>query len=514
MIIKCINQEEYFITERFKTDLKGQAMRGAGITLFAQFLSFFIHFARTIILARLLTPNDFGLIAMITTFSLLFESFGVTGFSESIIQKDDLDHKKMSTLFWLNASISLFLTFLFMTAAPFFVWFYQQPHLSFITIGIALSIIANGMAMTHLALLRRNMQFYTVTYIRVVSEIICVALAILLALSGFGYWALVANAVVWPTLLAAGGWIFCRWRPGPPGAIKDIIPMIKFGMHTYGNFMLNYFSRNIDKLLIGWQLGAQSLGYYKKAYDLFAMPASQLITPLNSVALATLSRLRNDPIKYQHYYMNVLNIIAFIGMPLSAILTLTGEDIILLVLGPQWVKAGAIFCYFGASIGIMLIQGTRGWLHLSLGKPDRWFRWSVFETIILTVFFVVGLAFGINGVAIAYTLSFYILCLPSLVYAGKPINIALSSILSSIWRYSSAALVSGLLTFAVLYKFGHIGFAFRDLHVAPRILIASTICFLLYLILVIIFYQSLSPIKQFFSVAYQMLPGRMQKKQS
>jgi PST family polysaccharide transporter len=329
---------------------------------------------------------------------------------------------------------------------------------------------------------------------------------------GWGYWALVANTVIQHLIVAFCAWIFCRWRPGRPGSFKDIIPILKFAIHTYANFTLNYFSRNIDKLLIGWRYGAQPIGYYKKAFDLFALPASQLIAPIHNVALAALSRLTSDPEKYSHYYLNTLAIIAFIGMPISAILTLTGKDIILLILGPQWTKAGEVFCYFGASIGIMLIQSTQGWLHLSLGRPDRWFRWSIIECAILTCFFIIGLPFGIEGVAIAYSLSFYLLAAPCLWYAGRPIKLNIISLISSIWRYFAAALVSGLLSFTILYKLDYAASIFTHFNVFIRIVTAGTLCLALYLIFIIIFYQSLHPIKSFFSTAYQMLPGRMQKK--
>jgi PST family polysaccharide transporter len=330
---------------------------------------------------------------------------------------------------------------------------------------------------------------------------------------GWGYWALVANTVMQPLITAVCGWIFCRWRPGRPDSIKEIIPILIFATNTYGNFTLNYFSRNIDKLLIGWRYGAQSLGYYKKAFDLFALPAGQLIAPIHNVALAALSRFANEPDKYTRYYLNTLSIIAFIGMPISAILTLTGKDIILLVLGPQWTKAGEVFCYFGASIGITLIQSTQGWLHLSLGRPDRWFRWSIFECIIISCFFMIGLPFGIEGVAIAYSLSYYLLVAPCLWYAGRPIKLNIVSLISSIWRYFAAALVSGLLSFPILYKLDFVVSIFTHLHVFFRIIVASTLCLALYLIFTILFYQSLSPIKNFFSTAYQMLPVRMQKKE-
>jgi len=506
------NNESYFDTEHLKSGLKGKAMRGAGATIFANMFSFAVHIFSTVILARLLTPNDFGLIAMVTAFSLLLQNFGVNGFTEAIIQREDLNHRITSTLFWTNAAISAGLTLAFILMAPVIVWFYHEPHLYQITIGIALSIIAGGMTVVHMGILRRNMQFYLTSGISMIAAAISLCTAIIMAWMGMGYWALIVNTVLQPLITAVCSWMFCGWRPGKPGEIKEILPILKFALHTYGNFTLNYFSRNIDKLLTGWRFGAQALGYYKKAYDLFALPANQLIHPISNVALAALSRLTGDTAQYHRYYLNALAIIAFVGMPLSAVLTLSGYDIILLVLGPQWTRAGEVFCYFGTSIGIMLIYGTQGWLHLSLGRPDRWFRWGIFECIVITCFFIGGLQFGIEGVAIAYSLTFYLLAGPCLWYAGKPVKLKLSSLFSVIWRYFTASLLAGVISFGLLYKIDVIALAFKNIHVFFRILLASLLCTLLYLIFVVFLYQSFSPIKNFFSTAYQMLPGKFQDK--
>lgn len=505
------NKEDYFDTTHLKAELKGRAMRGAGATISANIFSFVVHIFSTVILARLLTPNDFGLIAMVTTFSLLLQNFGVNGFTEAIIQKEDLNHEMTSTLFWTNAAISSGLTLIFILFAPVIAWFYHEPHLYKITVGIAFSIISAGMTVIHMGILRRNMQFYITSAISVTAMIISLLTAIVMAWMGMGYWALIANIILQPFITAICAWIFCGWRPGRPGKLQDITPILKFAMHTYGNFTLNYFSRNIDKLLIGWRYDAQSLGYYKKAYDLFALPVNQLIHPISNVALAALSRLTEDPIKYRHYYLSAVSIIAFIGMPLSAMLTLAGYDIILLVLGPQWTKAGEVFCYFGASIGILLIYGTQSWLHLSLGRPDRWLRWGLIECIPITCFFIAGLQFGIHGVAIAYSMTLYLLAGPCLWYAGIPINLTISSLLSAIWRYFLAALTAGGLSYVLFYHLPAVSVPFAALHVFFRIVLASLMCGILYLGFIIVLYQSLSPIKNFFYTARQMLPGRFQK---
>ncbi len=505
-----VNQDELFNTDHLKFDLKKRTMRGAGATVFSGILSFMIQFFGAIILARLLTPDDFGLIAMVTAFSLLLQNFGLNGFTEAVIQKEDLTHEMMSTLFWLNTAISFCLMLLFMISAPVMAWFYREPRLTPITIGIAFSIFASGLATLHMAIIRRNMQFYLVSSITVIARAVSVIVAIILALVGSGYWALVANTVAYPLVCTIGAWFYCHWCPGLPDKIKDIMSMLKYALHTYGNFTLNYFARNIDKLLIGWRYGAQSLGFYKKAYDLFSLPANQLTAPLSNVALASLSRLVKEPQKYRQYYLNAISTITFVGMALSGILTLAGRDIIIFVLGPQWAKAGDIFCYFGASIGIMLIHNTQGWLHLSLGRPDRWVRWGIFETIFTTIAFIISLPFGIAGVATAYTITYYIIIFPALLYAGKPINLNLSSIISATWKFFVAALIATEISYIILFSFGATSSFFNKLNILIRIISSSFLCLFLYLALIVIHFRSLQPITKFISTVHQMLPGKSQ----
>ena len=197
-------------------------MRGAGATIFAEMIVFIIQFVGAIILARLLTPDDFGLIAMVTTFSMLLQNFGLNGFTEAVIQKDGLTHKMMSTLFWLNASVSFGLMLLFMTSSPLIAWFYGDSRLVIISIVIGCSIFATGLSTLHLATLRRNMQFLSTSAIGITARVSSVLVAILLAWTGWGYRALIVQTVAYPLISAILAWVFCRWRPGLPSSIKDI----------------------------------------------------------------------------------------------------------------------------------------------------------------------------------------------------------------------------------------------------------------------------------------------------
>jgi PST family polysaccharide transporter len=504
-------KKDYFDIDYLRPDIKKRAVRGAGVTVFSHALGFFIHMASTIILARLLVPKDFGLVAMVTTFSLLLQNFGMNGFTEAIIQKEDLNHEMMSTLFWINAGISFSLTLFFMALAPLLGWFFREPRLQVITVAVALSIISSGFSTMHSALLKRNMQFHLVSAIGVATQLVCVSTTIALAWCGYGYWALVVNTVCLPLFAGVGYWISCSWRPGLPARGTGVGKMIRFALHTYGNFTMNYFSRNFDNLLVGKFCGSESLGFYKKAYDLFALPVNQLTAPLTSVALAALSRFSNEPEKYRRHYLESVSTLAFIGMGLSLYLTLMAKDLILLVLGPQWNKAGELFAFFGPGIGIMLIYGTQGWLHLSLGRPDRWLCWGIFEFIIQALLFSGGIFFGPKGVAIAWAVSFYLLIGPCLWYAGRPVKLKVSAVFEVSWKYLMAAAVTGIVSWFILYANDVLSPKFLACNIVFRIFISFVFCMSLYLIMVIAFYQGIKPISQLISMFFQMIPGRAQK---
>ncbi len=222
--------------------------------------------------------------------------------------------------------------------------------------------------------------------------------------------------------------------------------MLRFALNTYGNFGVNYLSRNTDNLLVGWRFDAQSLGFYKKAYDLFALSANQLVASIAVVVVAALSRVRRNPALYRRYVIDALAVMAFVGMGLGAGLTLVGKDLIFVLLGPKWGPAGRIFTYFGPGIGIMILYGTHGWIHLSLGRADRWFRWAIVEFIVTVPLFIGCLRWGPVGIATAWSASFWILTVPAIWYAGRPIGLNIGAVFSMVWRYVVASLIAVLVT--------------------------------------------------------------------
>jgi PST family polysaccharide transporter len=352
------------------------------------------------------------------------------------------------------------------------------------------------------------MRFSTVSFNDIVARGVSVLVAIGLGWAGWGYWALVAGTLAAPLAVAVGAWTQCRWIPSFPRREPGTGSMVRYALNIYGRFSFNYFARNTDNLLVGWRFGPSALGFYKKAYDLFLLPASQLSAPLTSVAVSALSRLDRDSEQYRRYFLRTLAVMAFVGMGIGADLTLTGKDVILLVLGPAWATAGRIFMFFGPGVGIMLIYNTHGWLHLSMGTAHRWFRWVVVEFIVTASLFLLGLHWGPEGIAAAWTLSFWILTIPAFWYAGKPIGFGVGPVVTEVWKYILAALFAGGASAMILRGVPVFAGVPGPVGAFTRIVTDSVLFGFLYLTAVAVLHGGVTPLLQFRGLLLEMLPWR------
>jgi PST family polysaccharide transporter len=484
--------------------LRRLAVRGAGVTMLSQSLGFAIQMIATVVLARLLTPEDFGLVAMVTTFSLFLQNVGFNGFTEAVIQREKIDHGLASNLFWVNAGLSLLLAIGFAAVGPLLARFYGDSRVADVSAAVAVTIFLTGLSVQHLALLTRAMQFSAVAFNDILARAVSVTVSILLARAGWGYWALAAGTVALPLATAAGALALCRWVPGLPRRVVGTGPTVLFAMNTYGQFAMNYFTRNLDNLLVGWRFGSQSLGFYKKAYDLFCLPVGQL-SALTGVAVSTLSRLAGDPARLERYFLSALSPLAFVGMGLGADLTLVGRDLVLLLLGSRWEESGRIFTFFGPGIGMMLLYGTHGWIHLSIGRADRWFRWGVVEFAVTGLLFLLGLPWGPVGIASAWVVSVWVLTLPALWYAGRPIHLGIATVVGAVWKYVLASALAGCASALIIHGIPSLAMASGSMGAIGRIVVISVLFGVLYLCAVILFHRGCDPIRQVVALLHDMV---------
>jgi PST family polysaccharide transporter len=280
--------------------------------------------------------------------------------------------------------------------------------------------------------------------------------------------------------------------------------MVRFALQAYGYFIMDYFRKNLDKILLGKFYGKTVLGHYDRAYHLSSLLPNELTHSLSSVVVSTLSRLRDDPERFRTYYAKAISMLAFLSFPGSVLLTLLGKDFILLLIGPQWSEAATLFTALGPSIGLVVVYYTNNWLHISLGRADRLFKWSLITFAASLVFYSIGTLISPIGVALAYSSLFYVLLIPALYYAGKPANIKVSFYFSILWKYWLSAFMAGLIYFVISQVIKSSSLFYSQLTGIIRIPLGTAAYSVIYLCLIFILFRGLKPLKLLFSISKEV----------
>ncbi len=417
--------KKWFDVSHFSSGLKKRSIRGGVNTVSSQMISFTLNTGSTIVLARLLAPSDYGLVAMVTSITGFVFLFKDLGLAAAVIQRRDINQSQVNSVFWINVIVGLILAILIITLSPFIADFYDDDRLVGISLVYAFSAFTSSFSVLHSALMKRQMMFGKLAIINVVSVAISVSTAIFLAWLGLGYWALVILNITNPLVALILLWAMCDWRPNYIKINSEVKSYIKFGMGITGFSIINYFSRNLDNILIGRFLGANPLGLYSKAYHLLMLPITQIRDPLNAVGTPALSSLGHEPEKYRNYYYKFIFILSFFSMPLVMFLFLFSYEIVLVVLGEQWVEAAIVFQLLAITALIQPVAGTRGLVLISLGMTNKYFIWGIANAVFVIMGFLIGVKWGISGIAISYGIVNYLILIPSLMYCfhGTPIRV-------------------------------------------------------------------------------------------
>ncbi|MGE3843530.1 MAG: lipopolysaccharide biosynthesis protein [Vicinamibacterales bacterium] len=391
-----------FATVTNSATLAGRSARGAAITLATQFIKLGITLLSTTILARLLTPRDYGVVGMAATLTTFVAIFKELGLSSATIQRQKLGVGEVSTLLWVNATLGLCLTGLTIALAPLVARFFADDRLTSVTASLALTFLLQGFTIQNDALLRRQMRFTALAITELASLMAGFGVAALLAWRGAGYWALVLSNVAMALVSLGGVWIACPWRPQRPRLSDEVREMLKFGGHLTGFSTINYFARNADNVLIGRVWGADQLGLYSRAYQLLMLPINQLTAPLSTVVLPLLSRLTDQPQLYRSTFLRLVEKLALVTMPGMMCLMLTADWLIHLLMGPRWVDAGPVFAWLGLAGLFQPVASATGWLFISQGRTRDMFHWGILGGSLTVVSIAIGVPWGALGVARSY----------------------------------------------------------------------------------------------------------------
>lgn len=408
--------DRFFQTDHLKVNLKQRSVRGGFITIVAQGLKFGLNLSSNILLARLLTPADYGLVGMVTAITGFVALFKDLGLSMATVQRDEINHRQVSTLFWINIGLSVVATGIALAIAPVLSWFYHEPRLVWITVALSSGFLISGLGVQHSALLNRQMQYSVLVVNDVLAQFIGIVVAIVAAYYGSGYWALIIFPLVSALVSTVGFWIACRWRPGRPIWRSDVLSMLTFGSNLTAFSTVNYFSRNLDNVLIGRYWGADQLGVYSKAYQLLLLPLNQINAPIANVAIPTLSRLLDTPERYRQVYLRILEKVLLLTMPLIVFMAATADWLVQILLGSQWSEVSELFLLLAIAGLFQPVANSTGWLFISQGRTNQMFQWGIVGSSVAVISFLIGLPWGATGVATSYSVIWILVCMPLLFW--------------------------------------------------------------------------------------------------
>jgi O-antigen/teichoic acid export membrane protein len=434
-------------------DLKERAIRGGFAKICSQIVSIVLRVGSLMVLARLLDPKDFGLVGMVTAVVGVLSLFKEFGLSTAAVQRSEITHEQMSTLFWINIGVGVILGLVAVGMAPIVAAFYHQPELVWVAIALSLDFVFNGAGVQHAALLQRQMRFTTLSLIDVIVLVLSIAVGIAMAFLGFRYWALVGMALASPLASTVCMWIFTRWVPGKPHLHVGIRSLMRFGGAVTLNGLVAYLAYNFEKILLGRFWGADALGIYGRSYQMANIPTNALNSAAGGVAFSALSRIQDQPQRLKSYFLQGYALILGLTLPATIWCTLFANELVLVVLGPKWTEAAPIFRLLAPTILIFAMINPFAWLLLSIGMVGRSLKTALVICPIVIAGYVLGLRYGPKGVALGYSLAMAIWVIPHILWCVKDTPISFRDVLRAIHRPGVSALVAIALplTIRVLY---------------------------------------------------------------
>jgi O-antigen/teichoic acid export membrane protein len=404
--------------------LRQRTLAGLGWSGATQLLGQVFQFAFSVALARLLSPAEFGLIGMILVFTGFASSLADLGSGAFIIGKPSIGERHLNSVFWLNVAVGGVLTILFSMAAPLVAHYYSEPQLRLLTVAVAFNFLLVSLTVVQNALLSKAMDFRTRFWIESLSAAVSGISALVLAMTGAGVWSLVGQSMVLTAARTLLLWWRSPWRPGwsfDPAAVKELL---RFGRHLVAFNAVIYWEHNVDRAVIGRLIGGPSLGIYNLAERIMRIPSTNVTGFAGAVMFPALCALQSDVDSVKRVYLRSNRLIALVTFPMMAGLWVLAEPAMLFVLGEKWRSAIAIvrvLCLAGMA---QSVYNTAGWIYLSNGRPDILLRVSIYAFLARVAGVLVGMRWGILGIAWAYVLGVYACVLyPSWSAAGRLIGL-------------------------------------------------------------------------------------------
>jgi PST family polysaccharide transporter len=413
-------------------NFKQKTITGIGWSVFARLGRQGLQFVIEVILARLLLPQDFGLLGMLIVFIGFARIFTDLGLGSALIQKQDARPAHFFSIFWINVAVGFVLMLLFAGFSPLIARFYGEPVLVPLAIVISTNFLIGSISIVQSSLLRKRLDFRRLAFVELLATAGSGAAGILMALFGLGVWSLVVQSVLLTLFTGVLLWTVSDWRPMIRfewGAVKEVLG---FSTNLLGFTSVNYWLRNGDNLLVGKFLGTVALGLYAKSYSIMLLPLAMISNTIGYVMFPAFSAIQNDRKRIANVYLRITRTIALITFPMMAGLWTVSEHFVLVIFGPQWagmIPVLNVFCLIGMLQSIGTLNGN---LYLSQGRTDLQFKVGTVVGILGFGAIALGLRWGITGVARAYGLASVLLFYPSFSIAISLVDLAFSDLIRNL----------------------------------------------------------------------------------
>jgi O-antigen/teichoic acid export membrane protein len=446
-----MSAEPWFRDHAALEGLADRSVRSGATAVGSRAAQLVVQLGAAMILARILTPADYGVQAMVLPVAFLMNGIGQHALQSAVMQQDTLTPADASGLFFAALPINFALTATMALLGPVLAWLYDEPRVVLVSLAWAAVIFVVSLSSIHEALLKRQLHFVTMARAQLSTHALSFAVAIAAALAGAGYWSLMLQVAVMELGRATTMWMLVSWRPKRALSRSGNANVLRrYWLGVMGARIISWIGDQSDRVMIGTLGGASVAGLYDSAKRWAWFPFFELFIPLTDVAVATLSRVRNDAERFRAYVRHALRPIVSISLPIAAFMFVEARLVLHVILGPQWL-GGAVFVRWlcVAIVGATMIRLMQ-WVYLSTGTTMRQLRWSVVTTpVILAAVILGGLRFGPVGVPAMLAVATCVLAVPSALNAIRGTPLTLADCFGVIVQPLIAAVAGALVLFAV-----------------------------------------------------------------
>jgi PST family polysaccharide transporter len=399
--------------------LGDQAARGSKTVLLTQALRAGLQFASMIILARLLDPSVFGIVAMVTSVIGIADLVRDFGLSSAAVQSKTLSREERTNLFWVNVAFGALCTLVVAACAPLIQGLYGQPGLTPVVLGLASVFLLSGANTQFRADLTRSMRYGRLAAADITAQVAGIAVAAGLAVAGAGVWALVGQQLTVAAVSLVMNIVSTRWLPGLPRRKVSLRRFFAFGSSLFATQALTYLTKNVDNIALGISSGPYQLGLYSRAYQLLMTPLNQINAPMTGVALPVLSRIQDDEERFARYLGRAQLVACYLTASIFAVAAGVTEPLTLVLFGAEWAPVAPIFAILAIGGIFRSIQQIAYWTYLAKGRTGAQLRMILATRPVMILIILAGVPWGPIGVAVGHSVAYFLFWLVSVRHVGK-----------------------------------------------------------------------------------------------